>query len=500
MIKEIGFDSDKYLKHQKAKLKERTSRFEKLYLEFGGKLFTDNHATRVLPGYRPTSKIELLKQMGNIDLFYCVSAEDVVKGKTRGDSGLSYDLQTIKDIKDIRSKGIEVSGVVITLFKNQPTAIQLKRKMENLGYKVYIHKFIKGYPQDLKKVISGYKKQPYVKTDKNLVVITGAGGGSGKMAFCLSQIYNDKSKGINSGYAKFETFPIWNLPTDHPVNVAYEAATADLKDINQIDPYHEKFYGVKASSYNRDIENFTILKSILVKITGEKNPYGYKSPTDMGVNTLSLGITNKNLCKKAAKEEILRRYFLYLADKVEGKCEQDTMDRISEIMEKLNLKPENRAVVKPARKARDEAISSKKGFNGVFCGSAIELGENQIITGKNSPILHAESAAVLNCLKVLANIPDSVDLISPGILSEIGKMKGSLIEHNSPSLSVDETLIALASCSLFNPTAKSALNKAIYLKGCEMHSTHAITKGDALGLRNLGINFTSDNKISSIDY
>lgn len=488
----IGFDTDIYLQKQVEKLSERVERFERLYLEFGGKLFSDKHAERVLPGYRPTAKIELLKRLGKIDLFYCVSAIDISRGKIRGDSGLSYDLQTLKDIDDISDFGLDVSGVVITLFSGQPGAEQLKRKLESLGHKVFFQNVIEGYPNDLNKVLLGYKTQPYVPITERLVVITGAGGGSGKMALCLSQIYHESLKGMNSGYAKFETFPIWNLPKDHLINVAYEASTADLGDINETDPYHLKAYEIEATNYNRDIENFAILETILQKITGQKSPYGYKSPTDMGVNMLASGITNEQKCKNAAKEEIIRRYFRYTVEKLEGKETQQTVDRIVEIMNKTNLKPEDREVVLPARLAESEAPKTGKGFKNVYCGSAIKLRTGEIVTGKNSSIFHSESAAILNSLKLLAGIPDNVDLISPSILSEISKMKGMMLDQKSPSLSVSETLIVLASCASMNPSAKTALEKIQKLKSCEMHSTLILSPGDAVGLRNLGINITSD--------
>lgn len=499
-MNKIGFDTDLYLNNQVKKLNERLAKFERLYLEFGGKLFADNHAKRVLPGFRPTAKIELLKQMGKIDLFYCVSAEDLVRGKIRVDSGLSYDLQTIKDIKDITGLDIPVTAVVITLYKGQPAADQLSRKLKNLGFKVYFQNVIEGYPKDTEKVLKGYENQPYIKTKNKLVVVTGAGGGSGKMALCLSQIHAEKTRGVNSGFAKFETFPVWDLPADHPVNVAYEAATADLGDFNEVDPFHSKEYGVSATNYNRDIENFTILKDILVSITGEKFPFGYKSPTDMGVNMISTGITDDDFCKQAAREEIIRRYFNYSVGKTEGKETLKTLDRINEILIKSGLKPEDREVVKHARQAEKDAPETGKGFKNIYCGSAIQLKDGRIVTGKNSPTFHSESAAVINALKVLAGINDDIDLISPKVLAEIAKMREKMLDHKSPSLAVNETLIVLASCATDNKYAKDALQKVNDLRDCELHSTFIISSADAIGLRNLGINYTSDTKIASIDY
>ncbi len=503
MNEKIGFDTDKYLKFQVKKLSERLHRFERLYLEFGGKLLSDLHAFRVLPGYRPAAKTELLKKLKEMDLFYCVSAEDVAKGRIRGDSGLTYDLQTIKEIDEIINLGLNVSGVVISFFADQPAALRLRRKLENLGIKTFIQKRIDGYPNDMAKILKGYEKQPYVKPEKKLVVVTGTGPGSGKMAFCLSQIYQERKKGLKSGFAKFETFPIWNLTLNHPVNIAYEAATADLWDINGVDPFHLKEYKIKAINYNRDIENFAILKKLLKEITGEEHPFGYKSPTDMGINMAYEGIINDKICQQAAKQEIIRRYFRYHKERVEGKETSETTDRIDGIMRKTKLKPTDRRVVLPARQAAKEAEKTGKGFDGIYCGAALELKDGRIITGKNSAVLHAESAAVLNAIKILADIPDKIDLISPNILREISEMKGNLVDKRSPSLTVNETLIALAAASAVNPSAKAALDVIGRLRNCEMHVTlfspvkekfyHKLPSGgDEIGLRILSINLTTD--------
>lgn len=497
MDNKIGFDTDKYLKKQVEKLSQRLHNFERLYLEFGGKLFSDMHASRVLPGYRPAAKIELLKQLGEIDLFYCVCAFDLVKGRIRGDSGLTYDLQVFKDIGDILNFRIEISGVIITRFEGQHAALQLKRKLESYGLKVYFQNTIEGYPLDMKKIIKGYRKQPYVKPNKSLVVVTGTGPGSGKMAFCLSQIYHERKEGLKSGFAKFETFPIWCLPLNHPVNTAYEAATADLRDTNEIDPFHKKEYKIAAVNYNRDIENFAILKSLLKKITKEEYPFGYKSPTDMGVNMAAEGIIDDKICRKAAYQEIIRRYFRYHREKVEGKETQETADWMDKIMKKTGLKPEDRKVVLPSRQAAKDAKKTGKGHNGLYCGAAIELKDGRIITGKNSSVLHAESAAILNAIKVLAEIPDKIDLISPNVLREISEMKGKLSNKNFPSLTVSEMLIALSAGSAVNPSAKAALDKVDELKNCEMHITILPSTGDEIGLRALNINLTTDAQLTS---
>lgn len=495
-----GFDTKKYLEEQTRRILGRVGKFEKLYLEFGGKLCYDLHAARVLPGYEPTAKVELLKKLGDIEIIYCVSAKDIEKGRVRRDFGLTYDNMALKDISDINDFGLEVSSVVITRYDEENSARILKKKLENFGVKVYIHNEIKGYPADIGGVLKGYEKQPYVKTEKKLVIVTGVGGNSGKMAFCLSQIYYERKKGQKTGFAKFETFPIWNLPLKHPINVAYEAATADLKDINMVDPFHKKAYNITAINYNRDIENFKILKNLMKKITKEKEPFGYKSPTDMGVNMAKEGIINDSVCIEAARQEIIRRYFRYYREKVEGIETQETLDRMEEIMKDVKVWPEDRDVVTAARKAAEEAEKKGKGVEGIFCGAAIELKNNNIITGKNSSLLHAESAAILNSIKVLARIPDDIDLISEDVIKTITNMKKELLGKKSCSLNVDETLIALAMSSTTNPTAKTALTKLRELENCEMHITHLPTQGDEAGLIRLNMNVTTDAKLSLLPY
>ena len=495
-MKQTGFDSALYLEKQIEKILERVAKFEKLYLEFGGKLCYDMHAARVLPGYTLTSKIDLLKKLGDIGIIYCVSTKDLIKGRVRRDFGLTYDNQTLKDIEDIQDFGLNVDAVVITRFSGEKPAKSFKKKLENYGLKVYIHEEVEGYPNDIEKVSKGYDKQPYIDINKKLIIVTGVGGNSGKMATCLSQIYHERKKGHKTGFAKFETFPIWNLELKHPVNVAYEAATADLLDINMVDPFHKKAYNITSINYNRDIENFDILISLMGKITGEQNPFGYKSPTDMGVNMAKGGITDDNVCREAAKQEIIRRYFRYHREKIEGIETQETIDRMNEIMNEVKVKPEDRKVVKAARKAAEDAEKEGKGFNNTFCGTAIELGDKKIITGKNSPLLHAESASILNAIKELAKIPDDIDLISPNIMKTITGLKKNLLNKKSCSLNVDETLIALAISSATNPTAKVAMEKLSELRGCEMHLTHLPKQGDEIGLINLRVNVTTDAKLS----
>jgi len=488
-----SFDTNKYLKEQTKKILERLSKFERLYFEFGGKLCYDLHAARVLPGYKPTAKIELLKKLGDIEIIYCISAKDIERGRVRRDYGLTYDNQTLKDISDIKDFGLKVNSVIITRHSGEHSSIKFKKKLENFGMKVYIHKEIEGYPNNINKVLKGYDNQPYTETKKKLIIVTGVGGNSGKMAFCLSQIYHERKKGIKTGFAKFETFPIWNLELKHPINVAYEAATADLLDVNMVDPFHKKAYGVSAVNYNRDVENFNILEKLMSKITGEKDPFGYKSPTDMGANMAKSGIIDDKSCREAAKQEIIRRYFRYYREKVEGIEPQATLDRMEEIMKEVKVKPEDRKVVKSARKAMDGA---GKGFNNILCGAAIELKDGKIITGKNSPLLHAESAVILNAIKELGGIPDDIDLISVEVIKTITNMKKDLLGKKTSCLNVDETLIALAMSSTTNPTAKKALGKLKELEGCEMHITHLPTAGDEAGLIRLNMNVTTDAKIS----
>jgi uncharacterized protein (UPF0371 family) len=501
-LKKTGFDTDKYLVAQTNEILKRVKKFDKrMYLEFGGKLCYDYHAARVLPGYEPDTKIRLFKKLSkDMQIIYCVSAKDIQRGKMRGDFGLPYDQQTLKDIADLKDKGLEVSCVAITIYNGESLADRFKRYLENLGIKVYVFTEIKGYPNDLDLVVSdnGYGSQPYIRTEKPLVVVTGAGGGSGKMSLCLSQMYHDHKRGIKSGFSKFETFPIWNLPVDHPVNIAYEAATADLGDYNMVDPFHKRKYGITAINYNRDIENFELMKNILDRILGNES-IPYNSPTDMGVNKAKVGIINDEICREAGKQEIIRRYFRYKEEMMLGAESKETVEHAKEIMKKLGLKPEDRGVVLPARKASEEAKRKGKGNKGVFCGAAIELPKGKIVTGKNSPLLHASSAAVLNVIKVLAGITDDTHLIQPNVLNSIEMLKTKTLGMKSESLNLDETLIALSASSFKNPETKKAISKLTELKNCEMHITHIPTNGDRSGLRKIGLNVTTD-AIPTIKY
>lgn len=494
-----GFNTKKYLAAQTRALLDKIKEFdEKLYLEFGGKLCYDSHAARVLPGYESDAKIKMFQKLKkNLEMIYCVSAKDLQKGKVRYDLALTYDQQTLKDISELHEKNIDIFAVVITRFEGEQAAKQLKQQLENLGIRVYLQTEMSKYPKNIDFVVSarGFGAQPYLEIKKPLIVATSPGGGSGKMSFCLSQLYHDHKKGINSGFAKFETFPIWNLPPEHPVNVAYEAATADLGDEVIVDPYHLKAYGVKAASYNRDIENFEIMKKILRRIIGEKDfTRKYCSPTGMGVNKAKEGIIDDAIVAAAAKQEIIRRYFHYKRGFLRGIETKGTVERAEALMKKIGLKVENRRSVLPARNAALEAERVGKGHKGVFCGAAIELPDGKIVTGKNSPLLHAESAAILNAVKTLAKIPDEIYLLSSNVLEKITDFKKVVLDAKSESLNVEETMISLAISAATNPTAAVGIKMLGKLKGCEMHVTHVLSNGDEAGLRKLGLNVTTDGK------
>jgi len=498
-MKRQGFDTKKYLKSQTQTILDRIKKFDnRLYLEFGGKLCYDSHAARVLPGYEADAKIQLFLQLKkDLKIFYCISAKDLQKGKiTSVGAWLTYDLQTLKDVNELIEKGIDVGGVVINRFEGEEAAKRFKRQLENLGINVYVQNEMKNYPQNIDFIVSenGFGSQKYIEMDKSLIIVTGAGGGSGKMNFCLCQIYHDNKIGVNSGFAKFETFPIWNLPLNHPVNVAYEASTADLKDENMVDPFHLKSYNVEAINYNRDVENFTIMKKIFEKIVRKENFVNeYKSPTDMGVNKAKDGIIDDEIVQEAAKQEIIRRYFQYKKDFMKGIITKDVVERSEELMKKVCVSVENRKVVLPAREAAIEAERKGKGHKGIFCGAAIELMDGRIVTGKNSPLLHSESACVLNAIKVLANIPDENFLLSSHTLENIAKLKKEVLDAKSESLNVEETLTALATSTATNPLAERGIKELKELKDCEMHVTHVLSSGDESGLRKLGLNVTTDS-------
>jgi len=496
---QIGFDNEKYLQEQTSAILERVSRFnDKLYLELGGKILYDYHAARVLPGFDPNVKMRLLQLLKDkIDVIMCIHAGDIERSKIRADFGITYDVDALKSIDDLKWYGINVAGVVITRYQNQPAATAFKNKLELKGINVYLHYPTKGYPTDVDQIVSdeGYGANEYIKTTKPIVVVTGPGPGSGKLATCLCNLYHEYKKGIKAGYAKFETFPIWDLPVDHMVQVAYEAATADLKDEVLIDIHHLKAYGEVAINYNRDIEAFNLLKSILEKITGDESMY--QSPTDMGVNRISAGIINDSIIEEASYQEIIRRYFKSSTEYAMGLTDKDTLDQSIRIMEKIGAKEEDRKVVLPAREAAREAEDLGKGYAGIFCGAAIELHDGTIITGKNSPLLHASSSLILNATKYLAGLPDSMCLLPESIIDSVTHLKKDILNYKKVSLDVEETLIALAISALSNPAAQMALESLIGLRGCEVHSTHIPTPGDEAGFRKLKVNQTCDPEFSS---
>jgi len=494
VINGTGFDNEKYIGEQTEAILEKVNRFEnKLYLEFGGKLLFDFHAARVLPGYEPNVKMRLLKGLKDeADILLCIYAGDIERKKIRADFGITYDSDALKLIDDLRDWDIDVLGVVITRFDNQPSAMAFKNKLERRSIKVYTHRYTKGYPTDVDLIVSdeGYGANDYIETEKPLVIVTGPGPGSGKLATCLSQVYHDYRRGIRAGYAKFETFPIWNLPLKHPVNVAYEAATADIRDFNLIDPFHLEAYDKKAVNYNRDVDSFPLLKRILEKITGGES--FYKSPTDMGVNRCGFAIIDDEITREAAKQEIIRRYFRYRCEYAMGFTDGETVQRVELFMKDFNLEPGYRSVVRPAREAAAEAQEKEKGNEGIYCGAAIELRDGAIVTGENSPLMHAASALVLHAIKHLAGIPPKIKLLPPHITDSIGNLKMEMLHEKTISMDMEETLIALSVSATTNSAAQLAMEQLKELHGCEVHMTHIPTPGDEAGLRRLGVNLTSD--------
>ena len=501
----LGFDNKKYLKAQTSSILKRVSRFKgKLYLEFGGKLCYDYHAARVLPGYDPRAKLEVIRLLKDkISIIFCVSAKDVQEGKIRGDFGLTYGNVTLKTIEDLEGFDFRVNSVIINRFRGEKKALVLADRLEKLGIKVYYQAEIEGYPKNIDLIVSeeGYGKNPYIETPAPIVIVTGAGPGSGKMSTCLSQVYLDKKKGLDSGFAKWETFPIWNLPLKHPVNVAYEAATADIGDYNLVDPFHLSACKVSAINYNRDVENFNIVKSIIEKIIDKDNPMSsYKSPTDMGVNMAKEGIIDEGLVCLAAHEEIIRRWFRYNREFIEGRGKKAAVERVEKLLEELKIKPTDRKVIDPARAAAREAEEKGKGHKGIYCGAAIELENGKVISGKNSSLLHAESAVVINAIKALARIPRGIDLLPNSVISKIGFLKEKVLGGNSPSLNLEETLIVLAISAASNPMAEAGIKVFKKLSGSEMHITHLPSPGDEAGLRKLGINYTTDARLTLHNY
>ena len=486
----IGFDHNKYLEEQSKYILERVNNYDKLYLEFGGKLMFDLHAKRVLPGFDENAKIKVLHKLKDkIEVVICVYAGDIERNKIRGDFGITYDMEVFRLIDDLREHELQVNSVVITRYNDQPATTLFINKLERRGIKVYKHRATKGYPTDVDVIVSdeGYGQNPYVETTKPIVVVTAPGPGSGKLATCLSQLYHEYKRGNAAGYSKFETFPVWNVPLKHPLNIAYEAATVDLQDVNMIDPFHLEAYGETAINYNRDVEAFPLLKRIIEKITGKESVY--KSPTDMGVNRVGFGIVDDEVVKEASKQEIIRRYFKTGCEYKKGYVDYETFKRTRIIMDALELKEEDRKVVGVARKKLEE-IKSKQ--TEPASAIAFELPDGTMITGKGSPLMDAASAAILNAVKYFAGINDEILLISPVVLEPILNLKDKTLQSKNIALNCEEILMALSICAATNPMAQVAVNKLTMLKGTQAHCTNIVGKTNEQTLRKLGIDLTCD--------
>jgi uncharacterized protein (UPF0371 family) len=497
-VRELGFDNSKYLEEQTAEILKRVESFKgKLYLEFGGKLLFDYHASRVLPGYDPNVKMRLLHKLKDqAEIILCIHAGDIERRKIRADFGITYDMDVLKILDELKSWDLNVAGVVITLYKGQPAAALFKNRLERRNIKAITHNYIQGYPYDINSIVSdsGFGSNEYIPTHKPLVIVTGPGPGSGKLSTCLSQMYHDYRSGVKSGYAKFETFPIWSIPLKHPVNVAYEAATADIKDFNIIDPFHLEAYGQTTVNYNRDVEIFPVLKRILERVSG--SDLIYQSPTEMVVNRAGFGIVNDNIVREAAKQEIIRRYFWYKCEYAKGFADKETYQRTEILMEDFDLSPEDRRVVIPAREVF-KIKSAEAPNHGIVCGAAIELKTGDIVTGKSSELMNAASSLILNAIKVISGIPDNIHLLSPNIIESIKTLKKNNLREKNTSLNLEETLIALSISATTNPTAQLAMSNLKELDGCEIHSSHILPHTDELVLKKLGVNLTCDPEFPS---
>ena len=482
----VGFDNDKYVKMQSEHIRQRIASFGgKLYLEFGGKLFDDYHASRVLPGFHPDSKMKMLLQLKDqAEIVIVINSNDIEKNKVRGDLGITYDLDTLRLIDVFRARGLFVGSVVLTQFSNQPSAIRFQERLNKLGVRTYRHYPIEGYPSNVEHIVSeeGFGKNDFIETSRSLVVITASGPGSGKMATCLSQLYHEHRRGVKAGYAKFETFPIWNLPLNHPVNIAYEAATADLNDVNMIDPWHLQAYGETTVNYNRDVEIFPVLNAIFEKIY-EVSPY--KSPTDMGVNMAGNCIIDDEAVQSAARQEIIRRYYTAMCDSAKGTLRGDEVYKTQLLMKRVGCTEKDRPVVGAAL-----VVEERTGEP----ASAIELPDGRIVTGKTSPLLGTCSAMLLNALKALAGIDDDVLLIAPQVIEPVQELKVKHLGNHNPRLHTDEILLALSISAVSDERAKLALDQLKNLNGCEVHSTVILSATDENVLKKLGINLTCEPK------
>ena len=480
----IGFDNERYLLDQSHHIRQRIGQFGgKLYLEFGGKLYDDYHASRVLPGFQPDSKLRMLLQLKDqVEMVIAINAADIEKNKVRGDLGITYDRDVIRLIDIFRDLGLYVSSVVLTRYKDQSAVRAFQSRLESLGIKVYRHYEIAGYPSDTAHIVSdeGFGRNEYIETSRELVVVTAPGPGSGKLAACLSQLYHEHKRGVQAGYAKFETFPIWNLPLNHPVNLAYEAATADLNDVNMIDPFHLEAYGVTTVNYNRDVEAFPVLVAIFEKILGE---CPYKSPTDMGVNLVGNCIIDDAVVREASCQEIIRRYYDVLCDQKRGKVGSDVVFKLELLMKKVGITAEDRKVIAPALTRAEETG---------LPAAAMELPDGTIVTGRTSDLLGASAALLLNALKALGGIRDELHLISPVVIDPIQHLKVDHLGNRNPRLHTDEVLIALSISAATNPTAELAMEQLSKLRGCNVHSTVILSPADEKTFKRLGVNLTCE--------
>ena len=482
-----GFDNEKYVKIQSEKIKERFKLFDKLYLEVGGKLFDDSHAARILPGFKNDVKISMFQELKNdLEIIFCINAGDIEKNKTRGEYGITYDNEVIKLINNSKKMGFSVNSVVITLYKNQVSVDKFIKKLNRNGIKTYVHTYTKGYPTDVDTIVSeeGYGANPYVETTKKLILVNAPGPGSGKLATCLSQIYHENKRGVNAGYAKFETFPVWNLPLKHPVNLAYEAATADLKDVNMIDPFHLEKYGKTAVNYNRDIETFPILKNILSKVCKKDI---YNSPTDMGVNMVGFCITNNKVVEEASKKEVVRRYYNEQNNYKMGLCDEDTFKKIKLLMNELGIDETYLDVIEPA-------LNKKKEKKSPVIAMKVN---NKIYTGRQTDLMTPAGTVVLNSIKSLSKIPDDIYLLAPTVLEPILNLKKEL--GSGDRLDLSEVLTALSICSVTNPLAAKAMSNLSKLKNAEAHATYIVTGNDKKTLKDLRINITCENEFIDED-
>ena len=498
--KPTAFDNELYLREQSRAIMERVERFgNKLYLEFGGKLLYDYHAARVLPGFQPNVKMRLLQRLRDqVEIVLCIYAGDIERRKIRADFGITYDADAFKLIDDLRDWELDVRAVVITRFTGEPGAISFKTKLERRGVEVYTHSPIPGYPMDIDRIVGddGYGANPFISTTKPIVVVTAPGPNSGKMGTCLSQIFHEHQLGVHAGYAKFETFPIWNLPVRHPVNAAYEAATADLRDVNLVDPFYLEATGKTATNYNRDVAAFPLLRRILERITGDASLYN--SPTDMGVNHAGFAIVDDEAAGEAAKQELIRRFFRCSYEYAVGQADAESVNRIKGLMEEFGVSSEDRSVLVPSRDAAHAAEQRNSGQSaGPHVGAAIELADGRIVTGKNSGLLHAASALILNATKTLAGLPKELDLLSQIIIESIASLKKDILGRQTLNMDLRETLIALSISSTTSPTAHMAMQQLKSLRGCEVHLTHIPTPGDEKALRRLGVNLTCSPKFAS---